>query len=259
MRIPGHHQRCSYLTICFLGAKLAFVVFRQQLITVQGVLHAGDEPEVEGKDTGVSELMVRWAEKLGKETVVLVEGKVREAAQEVKSAEIHHFELDILKMYVLSAVTEAPAWTVADASHPADVDDEDGEHAAGTGRVGGLSLVSRLAHRPVDLRTPSNQAIFRIQALTCAAARNFLDAHGFIEIHTPKLQPAATESGSSVFKVDYFGRAAFLAQSPQLAKETCISGDLERVYEIGPVFRAENSNTHRHMTEFTGNVYYTFC
>lgn len=231
-------------------------MFRQQLITVQGVLHATSEEE--HKDTGVSELMVRWAEKLAKETVVLVSGKVREATQEVKSVEIHHFEFDILKMYVLSPVTDALPWTVSDASRPVDVNDEEGEHHATAsnvmGRVGGLSLASRLAHRPVDLRTPTNQAIFRIQALTCAAARAFLDLHGFIEIHTPKLQPAATESGSSVFKVDYFGRAAFLAQSPQLAKETCISGDLERVYEIGPVFRAENSNTHRHMTEFTGQL-----
>lgn len=73
-----------------------------------------------------------------------------------------------------------------------------------------------------------------------------------MEIHTPKLQPAATESGAEVFKVDYFGRTAFLAQSPQLAKQMAISADFKRVYEIGPVFRAENSNTHRHLTEYTG-------
>lgn len=82
--------------------------------------------------------------------------------------------------------------------------------------------------------------------------REFLLARGFVEIHTPKLQGGATESGASVFKLDYFGRPAFLAQSPQLAKQMCIAGDMKRVFEIGAVFRAENSNTHRHMTEYTG-------
>ena len=120
-----------------------------------------------------------------------------------------------------------------------------------TGRIAGIGIQSRIQHRAMDLRvrsftisiahrtnillqTPTNQAIFRIQALICRYARSYLDDRGFIEIHTAKLQPAATESGSSVFKVDYFQRAAFLAQSPQLAKETCISADFEKVYEIGP-------------------------
>ncbi len=73
-----------------------------------------------------------------------------------------------------------------------------------------------------------------------------------MEIHTPKLQGGASESGSSVFMLDYFGRPAFLAQSPQLYKQMCIAADFKRVYEIGPVFRAENSNTARHLTEYTG-------
>ena len=85
-----------------------------------------------------------------------------------------------------------------------------------------------------DLQTPTNQAIFRVRALFCRYARNYLDDHGFLEINTPKFQPAVAESGASVFKVDYFRRAVFLAQSPQLAKEACISADFERVYEIGP-------------------------
>ncbi len=84
------------------------------------------------------------------------------------------------------------------------------------------------------------------------ALREYLDNLDFVEIHTPKLQGAATESGSSVFKVSYFKGQAFLAQSPQLAKQMAIAADFGRVYEIGPVFRAEDSNTHRHMTEFTG-------
>jgi len=75
---------------------------------------------------------------------------------------------------------------------------------------------------------------------------------GFIEIHSPKFGAAASESGASVFKVSYFKGDAYLAQSPQLAKQMAIAADFERVYEIGPVFRAENANTHRHLTEFVG-------
>lgn len=84
------------------------------------------------------------------------------------------------------------------------------------------------------------------------AARSYLDERDFTEIHSAKLQESASESGASVFTVDYFHRTATLAQSPQLAKEMCIGADFGRVYEIGPVFRAEHSNTHRHLCEFTG-------
>lgn len=111
---------------------------------------------------------------------------------------------------------------------------------------------ARLDHRVLDLRSDVSQAIFRIQAATTRFFRTFLDSQGFMEIHTSKFQGGATESGASVFKVNYFGRPVYLAQSPQLGKQMAIAADMERVYEIGPVFRAENSNTHRHLTEFTG-------
>jgi aspartyl-tRNA synthetase len=122
----------------------------------------------------------------------------------------------------------------------------------------------------IDVQTQTNQAIFKIQSAISHLFREHLDVLGFVEIHTPKLQGAATESGASVFKVDYFKGSdrplfvlprcsfrlsvgnAFLAQSPQLAKQMAIAADFERVYEIGPVFRAELSFTHRHMTEFMG-------
>jgi nondiscriminating aspartyl-tRNA synthetase len=110
----------------------------------------------------------------------------------------------------------------------------------------------RLNNRIIDLRTGPAQAIFRIQAGICNLFRTYLDGQGFMEIHTPKLQGGATESGATVFEVNYFGRPAFLAQSPQLAKQMAVAADFERVYEIGPVFRAEDSNTPRHLTEFTG-------
>jgi aspartyl-tRNA synthetase len=115
-----------------------------------------------------------------------------------------------------------------------------------------IGLDTRLNHRVIDLRTPTNQAIFRIRAGVKHLFREFLDARGFIEFETPKLQGSMTESGASVFKVDYFDRPAFLAQSPQFAKQMIVSGDFDRMYEIGPVFRAEKSFGPRHMTEFTG-------
>ena len=74
----------------------------------------------------------------------------------------------------------------------------------------------------------------------------------FVEIHTPKLIAGSSEGGANVFSLTYFGRKACLAQSPQLYKQMCVMGDFQRVFEIGPVFRAENSFTHRHMCEFVG-------
>jgi aspartyl/asparaginyl-tRNA synthetase len=115
-----------------------------------------------------------------------------------------------------------------------------------------VNLDTRLNNRVVDLRTPANQAIFRLQSGVLQIAREFLQKLDFMEIHTPKLISAASEDGANVFKVTYFKSDAFLAQSPQFYKQMSICADFERVYEVGPVFRAENSFTHRHMTEFTG-------
>eukprot|EP01119_Soliformovum_irregulare_P002130 TRINITY_DN1222_c0_g1_i1.p1 TRINITY_DN1222_c0_g1~~TRINITY_DN1222_c0_g1_i1.p1 ORF type:complete len:527 (+),score=155.92 TRINITY_DN1222_c0_g1_i1:79-1659(+) len=110
----------------------------------------------------------------------------------------------------------------------------------------------RLDNRILDLRTPANQAIFRIQSGVGQLFREFLISQDFVEIHTPKLMGVASEGGASVFKLGYFQTNAFLAQSPQLHKQMAITSDFERVFEIGPVFRAELSITHRHLTEFVG-------
>ncbi|CAH7681041.1 hypothetical protein PPACK8108_LOCUS13582 [Phakopsora pachyrhizi] len=86
--------------------------------------------------------------------------------------------------------------------------------------------------------TPVNQAIFKVKSRICNIFRSYLDKQGFIEIHIPKIQGAATELGASIFKLQYFDQTAFLAQLPQLAKQMAITADFERVYEIRPVFRA---------------------
>lgn len=111
---------------------------------------------------------------------------------------------------------------------------------------------TRLDNRVLDLRTPANQAIFRLEAGVCRLFRDVLAEQGFIEIHTPKIISAASEGGANVFTVSYFKDSAYLAQSPQLYKQMAIAADFDRVYTVGAVFRAEDSNTHRHLTEFVG-------
>src|SRR5947209_10126554 len=112
------------------------------------------------------------------------------------------------------------------------------------------SLDVFLSNAPVGLRFPVKQAIFRVYADLLAGFREYLIPRGFVEIHTPKLVGSATEGGANVFKLDYFDRAAYLAQSPQIYKQIMV-GIFERVFEIGPAFRAEEHSTVRHLNEYT--------
>lgn len=113
------------------------------------------------------------------------------------------------------------------------------------------SLESRMDHRHVSLRFPSSQLIMRVQTTMEWAMRKYWHQNDFIEIHSPKLMGVASESGSELFELPYFGGKAYLAQSPQFYKQMAIAGGLDRVFEIGPVFRANPSRTSRHDTEFT--------
>ncbi|TAQ83819.1 hypothetical protein B7494_g7854 [Chlorociboria aeruginascens] len=284
--------RARMHTLRRMSAKLVFIVFRQQVVTIQGVLQSF-RPQGEGQEQingTISEQMVRSVEHYPSETIVLVRAKVRKAVQTVKNATIHDYELEVYEVHKVTCLTEHVPFTVYDAENinrdKEDVEDEDESALTSSinspvvlsspadsprvsqdlGRLATDKLNSRngvkqqrslpqrvrLNNRIVDLRTSSSQAIFRIQSGICNLFRSYLDTQGFIEIHTPKLQGGATESGASVFEVNYFGRPAFLAQSPQLAKQMAVASDFERVYEIGPVFRAEDSNTPRHLTEYTG-------
>ncbi len=114
------------------------------------------------------------------------------------------------------------------------------------------SIDLRMDYRWVDLRTERNQLIFKAQTVLAKALREFLLERNFIEIHTPKLIGAASESGSDVFEVKYFEDTAYLAQSPQFYKQMAMASGFERIFEVGPVFRAEKSYTSKHTTEFTG-------
>jgi nondiscriminating aspartyl-tRNA synthetase len=111
-------------------------------------------------------------------------------------------------------------------------------------------LPTILDHAPVALRHPRLKAVHSIAAAAVAGFRSVLDEQGFTEIHTPKVVESATESGANVFALDWFGRPAFLAQSPQFFKQMMV-GVFERVYETGPVFRAEPHDTARHLAQYT--------
>jgi aspartyl-tRNA synthetase len=110
----------------------------------------------------------------------------------------------------------------------------------------------KMDYRWIDLRRDTNRIMLRLQTTLTGAMREFLLARNFVEIHTPKLIAAASESGSDVFEVKYFDTKAYLAQSPQFYKQMAMAAGLERIFETGPVFRAEKSYTNKHATEFTG-------
>jgi nondiscriminating aspartyl-tRNA synthetase len=163
---------------------------------------------------------------LPEETVLQVEGTVTASAQAPGGAELTDPVLTLL-----SAPAEPPPF---DLYRPA--------------VTAGLPVI--LDSAPTSLRHPLLRAGFEVAAASVAGFRAALDGAGFTEVHTPKIVGSATESGASVFGIDYFGRPAYLAQSPQFYKQGLV-GVFERVYEVGPVFRAEPHDTARHLAQYT--------
>jgi nondiscriminating aspartyl-tRNA synthetase len=162
---------------------------------------------------------------LPSETVVTVTGTVVAATSAPGGAELHGPELEIL-----AEPAERPPLELWRPSLSA-------------------QLATQLELAPLALRHPRKQAIFRVAAASIAGFRAAMDELAFTEIQTPKIVASATESGANVFAIDYFGREAYLAQSPQFYKQTMV-GVFERVYETGPVFRAEPHDTARHLSEY---------
>lgn len=112
------------------------------------------------------------------------------------------------------------------------------------------SLENLLTYRPITLRNEKERAIFKLQEGICRGFREFLLQEEFTEVHTPKIVQSGAEGGANIFKLDYFGQEAYLAQSPQFYKQMMV-GVFERVFEIAPVFRAEKHDTSRHLNEYT--------
>ena len=220
------------------GNKMAFIELRQapKADIIQGLVVA------DGKT--ISKQFVKWAGSLNLESIVLVKGSVSAAPEPIKSATVKDVEIQIKELWLISGTPPQLPILIEDAMRS--------EAEAEAQNLPVVNLDTRLDSRVIDLRTPTNQAIFSIQSGVCELFREFLSKRGFTEIHTPKLLGAASEGGANVFKVGYFNRDAYLAQSPQFYKQMLIAADYEKVFEVGPIFRAENSNTHRHMTEFMG-------
>lgn len=218
------------------GATMAFLTLRQQSNLIQALVKTSGD--------SISKQMVKWAGSINLESIVLVHGVVKKVEEPIKSATVQDAEIAVTKIYTIQETPEQLPMLIEDAVR------SDAEAEASGLPV--VNLDTRLDSRVIDLRTPTNQAIFKIQSGICALFREFLSKKGFTEIHTPKIIGAPSEGGSNVFEITYFKGKAYLAQSPQTYKQQLIAADFEKVFEVAPVFRAENSNTHRHMTEFTG-------
>ncbi|KPV64922.1 MAG: Aspartate--tRNA ligase [Candidatus Bathyarchaeota archaeon BA1] len=172
----------------------------------------------------VKDSVIKRADSIQRQYSVGVRGTVKKMEKAPGGAEIIPSEIRILGI----------------AKHPLPIDV--------TGRTP-ADIDVRLDARVLDLRRDQNRAIFRLQHVALEAMRSFLSKQGFIEVHTPRIIASATEGGAALFPVSYYGREAFMAQSPQLYKEQLVM-DFERVFEIGPFFRAEESHTRRHLSEF---------
>ena len=115
----------------------------------------------------------------------------------------------------------------------------------------GCPIETSMQYRSVALRNPIERAVFKISEGVCGGFREFMIKNGFTEIHTPKIVAAGAEGGANIFKLKYFGENAYLAQSPQFYKQTCVAF-FDRVFEIAPVYRAEKHNSTRHLNEYIG-------
>jgi nondiscriminating aspartyl-tRNA synthetase len=222
----------------------------QRIHTTEVIAHIGERIQVAGwlhslrRLGGVTFLIIRdgWgqvqavaeteneieplqAAEVGVESVIKVEGIVIREAQAPGGVELHNIRIE-----VLSSVSDVPP--IALNKHKITA-----------------NSTTLLDHAPVADRHPTRRALFRLSAGIIASFRDILTSRAFTEIQTPKIVAAATESGANVFQLDYFGRPAYLAQSPQFYKQILV-GVFERVFEVGPVFRAEPHDTTRHLNEY---------
>ncbi|KAJ5467759.1 Nucleic acid-bindingOB-fold [Penicillium sp. IBT 31633x] len=216
------------------SAKLAFLMLRQQGQKVQAVIAAA-EP--------ISRQMIKYTGGLNVNSIVQVTGTVKKPEIPISSATISYLEIHISKVYMISEAAQMLPMQVKDAERPPPRPPRKAPRS---------TPKTRLDNRVLDLQTETSQAITWISSGVSQLFAEYMIKSGSRWISTPKLVGAATEGGSGVFEVKYFKRTAYLAQSPQLYKQMCIAGDMENVFEIAPVFRAEDSNTHRHLTEFSG-------
>ncbi|MBR2246793.1 MAG: aspartate--tRNA(Asn) ligase [Bacilli bacterium] len=195
-----------------------FVIIRDDTSKVQVTIEKSEEKNKE---------MVELIENLPLESTVKITGKVVESPK----VKLNGMEIIPESIEVTSKSEEEIPFNFKDLNN--------------------VNLDTRLDYRFIDLRNDKNMLIFKIQSDITKYMRQFLYEKDFTEIHTPKLIGAASESGSEVFEVKYFDDKAYLAQSPQFYKQMAMASGFNKIFEVAPVFRAENSNTSRHATEFT--------
>lgn len=227
---------------------LVFITLRKGISSCQAVA---------AKSETVPKEMLKYIVKVSRESIVDIVGEVTAATEDIHGCTQKKIELQVKRFLVVSRAQELP-FIMEDACRQLKEDEneeavqEAPKEDEKTDKLPIVSLTTRLDNRTLDLRVPSHVAIFRIQSMVCQLFREYLGLNGFIEIHSPKILGGSSEGGTEVFRLKYFGQDASLAQSPQLYKQMAILGEFGKVFEIGPVFRAENSNTQRHLCEFTG-------
>lgn len=231
------------------GAKMCFVELRELADwSIQGVIAASPDGEP------VSKQMVKWVGAISLESYVAVEATVQKPLEPVKSCKVSNYELHITKMYCIARGPEMLGLTM-NASNAAissfDVDGKMQELTISGDAAPGLSatLETHLDNIVMHKRAPLQQAIQTVRENVRDLFVEYLKQNEFHSFEPPCLIGAASEGGANVFGLPYFGKNAFLAQSPQFYKQMEIAGGRKKVYCVGPVFRAENSNTPRHMTE----------
>lgn len=240
-----HVSLCGFCHNIRVNKSMIFIVLRQGLATIQLIVFK--------KDNLMEYDIIK---ELRNESTIDVIGEIVSA--QVKTCTVKNYEIKIRSVNVINSSSELP-FGLDDANETFQLDSDVSNLGSDTiqednvvstrSRVG---RQMRLDNRWLDLRTPINQCIFRLRSAFEMSLRNSLCENEFVGISTPKIIPAISENSASVFEVDYFDKTVYLAQSPQLYKQMMINGGFDRVFEFGPVFRAENANTYRHLCEFTG-------
>jgi len=181
--------------------------------------------------SGIVQCVVKDKSLLGNlslESVVEIQGKVKKSNVRAELAR-NDIEVEVSALKILNPAEELPMQVNEKAVK--------------------AELPTRLDWRSLSLRTPKSQAIFKIQAKLVEGMQEYLNENGFLQVFTPSLMSAASESGSEVFEVKYFETKAYLRQDPQLHRQLTVAGGIEKLYDIGPSWRAEKSNTVKHLTE----------
>lgn len=214
---------------------VVFLTLRDRLDTIQGIV-------VKGKDFDEDAFGLKT---LTPECFVEIRGKVKAAKPLVFGCTKQNIEIEIQSLNILGPVIETLPFNLKDASATEEEREKNQSICA-------VAYNIRLDNRFLDLRMPQTQSIVRIMDGVMSFFREFLRKRKFIEIKTTKIIQSGSEGGSNLFSINYFDKKAFLAQSPQLYKQMAIIGGLKRVFEIGHVYRAEQSNINRYLSEFTG-------